>query len=317
MGSSEPLIECESLSKKYDNVVALDSVDLHIRKGETFALLGPNGAGKSTLIKILTGILAPDTGRVTVLGMNPLRQRKKVSGSMGVLLENAAPYPHMTGTQYLAYFSKLFFPREPKAKRQERIDSCLQIAGLTKAGRLETWRYSHGMKKRLLFARALINDPEVLVLDEPLTGLDPVVAARFKERLRELNHQGRTIFFSTHILSDAEQLCRSVGILYGGRMLVQGSFRDLQRRFPSRRFRITVRNVDENLIRVFKSMAFVVEVIMESEETLLVETENMDTDKARRLIWENSPSSVLSVSPAQVTLDEIFLKVVDRSWQVN
>ncbi len=317
MNEREAVVQCEGISKRYASVTALEGVDLQVRMGEIFALIGPNGSGKSTLIKIATGILAPDAGRVTVLGMDPLRQRRKLAGRMGVLLENAATYPHMTATQYLAYFCKLFFPKESKSKRQDRIDSCLRIAGLGKAAKMQTRGYSHGMKKRLLLARALINDPELLILDEPLAGLDAVAARKFKDTLREVNRQGRTILFSTHILSDAEQICTSVGILYRGRMLVQSSLRDLRRMFPSVGFRITVRHVSDELVRAFKSMRFVDEVTVESDETLIVKTKALGTDAARRLIEQNSPPSVLSVSAVPATLDDILVELVDRSWEVS
>ncbi len=314
---SGPVVECHSLSKSYGTVKALDSADLCVEKGQIYALLGPNGAGKTTLIRVLTGLMTPDSGTATVLGANPQTGRKRISGRMGVVLEDANPYPHMTGGQYLSYFARLFFPDEPKMKKQQRVDYCLRMTGLTKAGGVETWKYSHGMKKRLIFARALINDPELLILDEPLTGLDPLVSSRLKNTLRALNQEGRTILFSTHILPDAEKLCTSVGIIHRGRMVVQGPLKDLRDRFPSRRFRITATSVDQDLVDAFTSMDFVLDVTVESPETLLVLTKDLDTEEARRTIRRKSPPSVISVSLIAPSLDEIFLQALGRSWEAE
>ena len=304
------MIDASQIIKRYGKLLALHSVTIHIRWGSMFALLGPNGAGKTTLIKILTGLLSRDRGLVSVFGMDPAKNREEIGARMGVVLENATIYPYMTGQRYLSFFAKLFHPDQPRSEREQRVDECLGTVGLTKAAKTEAGKYSHGMRKRLLFARALINDPELVILDEPLAGLDPVVARRLKDKMIELNQEGRTILFSTHILTDAEELCSEIGILNHGRILVQEALPALRDRFTSRTFRIAAREVDQGLVKDFQSLGFVESVRVESRESLLVQTsDSLGVEEARRLIKENSPGGVLSVSLVPMTLDQVFLQL--------
>jgi ABC-2 type transport system ATP-binding protein len=304
------VVEVSGVSKRYGTLLALDSVSVRVSEGAMFALLGPNGAGKTTLIRIVTGLLARDGGLVNVFGMDPAKDREGIGARMGVVLENATIYPYMTGQRYLSFFAKLFHPGQSRSERDQRVDECLGTVGLTKVAKAEAGKYSHGMKKRLLFARALINDPELVILDEPLAGLDPIVARRLKDKMMELNREGRTILFSTHILTDAEELCSEIGILNHGRILAQEALPALRDRFPSRTFRIAVQEVDQALVNGFQSLGFIEGVRVESRESLLVQaTDSLEVEEARRLIRENSPGGVLSVTLVPMSLDQVFLRL--------
>lgn len=311
------IVECDRVSKSYGNLLALDSANIHIPEGVVFALLGPNGAGKTTLIKILAGLLARDKGNVTVLGMDPANNREKIADKTGILLENATVYPHMTGRRYLTYFAKLFHPHESSQEVDNEVRECLQTVGLAGASGTEAGKYSHGMKKRLLFARALINDPELIILDEPLAGLDPLVAHRLKEKIIQLNKDGRTVLFSTHILPDAEELSSHIAILNEGRVLVQDTLQALRQTYPSNRYRIAARTVDEGLVKTFQDMSFVTEVHVESEETLLIDVKETEIQNARQLIAENSPGSVLSATLVPLSLNQVFLRLVQGSGRTR
>ncbi len=315
MFSAGTIIECKGLTKRYGNLPALNSVSIRIDRGAVFALLGPNGAGKTTLVKILVGLLARNTGDVKVFDMDPANNREKIADRVGTVLENAAIYPHMTGRRYLTYFARLFHPKQTRQQLDKRVQDCLRTVGLSKASNMEAGKYSHGMKKRLLFARALINDPELVILDEPLAGLDPLVANRLKEKMIDLNRKGCTVLFSTHVLADAEELCSHVGILDKGRVLAQDSLQGLRQRFSSGRLRIATTKVDEGFVKTFEEMSFISNVRVESEETVLVDVRDIDIQQARRLIKENA--SVLSVTLVPLSLNQVFLRLVERSDQLQ
>lgn len=307
------VVECGGVTKTYGRLAALESVSMRVDQGAMFALLGPNGAGKTTMIRILVGLLARNSGDVKVFGMDPSRNRERVAERVGVVLENASVYPHMSGRRYLGYFAKLFHSEQPRHQRDEKVQGCLRTVGLSKASSMEAGKYSHGMKKRLLFARALINDPELVILDEPLAGLDPLVANRLKEKMIDLNKDGCTVLFSTHVLADAEELCSHVGILDKGRILAQDSLQGLRQRFSSTRLRIASTRVDEGFVKILEETSFISSVRVESEETVLIEVEEIEIQEAKRLIRENSPAEVLSVTLVPLNLNQVFLRLVRGS----
>lgn len=227
--SSELAVQCTSLTKEYKGelfqkgVIALNGVSLSVEKGETFGLLGPNGAGKTTLQKLLLGIIKPTTGSGKVLGsdLGSMESRKKV----GYLPENPYFYFYLTGEELLKFTGELF-DLSPSVIRDRSIQLLEQV-GLGKAGKRQLRTYSKGMLQRIGIAQALINDPELIFLDEPMSGLDPIGRKEVREIILSLKNQGKTIFFNTHILSDVEMLCDRVGILNFGHLVAVGHLREL------------------------------------------------------------------------------------------
>jgi ABC-type multidrug transport system ATPase subunit len=299
------------LSKSYDGILALDNVDLAIDRGTVFGLLGPNGAGKTTLIRILSGLLAYDSGEVSVLDADPRERQEGVLTRLGVLLEDASPYPQMTPERYLGFFSALYFPGEDRREQEKRVEHCLRRVDLQDLRGVRISSLSHGMKKRLLFARALINDPELIILDEPLAGLDPVASSHLKGILRQLNSEGRTIIVSTHILGDAEDLCRTIGILHKGRLLFHGRLDDARREFAPRRLRVSVTRVNDPLVKTLESLSYVARVTAEGDESLILDIEDVDLAKARETINDMNLPEVLALTSVPVGLDEMFLSMVE------
>jgi len=202
---------------------ALDGVSFDIRQGEVFGLLGPNGAGKSTTLKILTNLIWPTSGAATVLGRPPgdvgARQR------LGFLPEHPTFYDHLTAEELLLYFAGLFGYRG--ADRTARAGRALDVVGLGADRRRPLRQYSKGMLQRVGLAQALVNDPELVILDEPMSGLDPLGRREVREIILRLRDEGRTILFSSHILSDAEWLCNRVAILSKGHVVALGTVAEL------------------------------------------------------------------------------------------
>jgi ABC-2 type transport system ATP-binding protein len=218
-------IRTEGLTKHYSvgfwrprPYVALDSLSLRVAQGETFGFLGPNGAGKTTTLKLLMQLIFPTSGTVEILGRpaGDVEVRRRI----GYLPENPFFYDNVTAEELLDYFARLFGYRG--AERTRRVARLLDEVGLGAERRFQLRKYSKGMIQRVGVAQALLNDPEVVFLDEPMSGLDPIGRREVRDILLRLRDRGTTVFFSSHILADAEAVCSSVGIVSGGRLVASG-----------------------------------------------------------------------------------------------
>jgi len=202
---------------------ALIDLTLEVRRGEILGYVGPNGSGKTTTLKLLTGLLHPDAGQAWVLGA-PLDSREW-RYRVGYLPEHPYLYDYLTPAEYLDYVGRLF--GYDRRRRRERTRELLALVGLERSANLAMRRFSKGMLQRAGLAQALVNDPELLILDEPMSGLDPLGRRLVRNLVSELHARGKTVLFSSHILSDAEALCDRVAVLRGGRLLNVGALRDL------------------------------------------------------------------------------------------
>jgi ABC-2 type transport system ATP-binding protein len=225
-----PLIEIEDLSKSYNrgSVKALDSLNLNVFPGEFFGFLGPNGAGKTTTIKIMVSLLRPDRGRVLLdahdIALEPIKAKRK----FGYVPETVELYDRLTGIQYLTFLANVY--RVPLSERKERIYPLVKMFGILNALPDLIQSYSHGMKQKLALISAMIHHPPILILDEPMIGLDPKSSYHFKEELKEYCAAGAAVFFSTHILEIAEKLCDRIGIIHRGRLVSLGTIEELRRK---------------------------------------------------------------------------------------
>jgi len=206
-------------------VKALDRVDLQVQRGEIFGLLGPNGSGKSTLVKLLLGLLFPTSGRIAVFGRDP--RNITVKDRIGYMPEESYLYRYLNADETLDFYGRLF--NLPAAERRHRVDLLLDMVGLSHQRKRPIVEYSKGMARRIGLAQALINDPDMVFLDEPTTGLDPIGTREIKDLILELKRRGKTVFLCSHLLADVEDVCDRVAILYGGRVRRLGSVDDLLR----------------------------------------------------------------------------------------
>ena len=216
MPSATPAIEVAELAKRYGDVHAIDGLSLRVEAGEVFGLLGPNGAGKTTTVEILEGYRDPDDGEVRVLGLDPVRDGRRLRPQIGVMLQDGGLYPGLRPLEALELFAAYYDdPADPQA--------LLEQVGLEHTGRTVVRRLSGGQQQRLSLALALIGRPTLVFLDEPTAGMDPRARATTWEQVRTLSDRGATVLLTTHAMDEAEQLCDRVGIINAGRLVAEGT----------------------------------------------------------------------------------------------
>lgn len=223
------MIEIRHVSKSYNNgkVRAVDNLDLVIKPGEIFGFLGPNGAGKTTTIKLIVGILKPDAGTILINGLDNQKNALQCKSITTYVPDYPAVYERLTGIEYLNFIGDVY--AVAKRDRVERIEKWLEIFELAPAITSPIQSYSHGMRQKIVLMAALLPEPEVMVLDEPMVGLDPRAAHHLKEVMRDRCNRGKTVFFSTHIMEVAEKLCDRIGIINKGRLVACDTTEALQR----------------------------------------------------------------------------------------
>ena len=221
------MIQIENLSKHYGRVTAVDSLNLDVRPGEIFGFLGPNGAGKTTTIRVMMGILKPTSGRVALGGYDVEGEPERAKAITGFVPDRPFIYEKLSGAEFLRFVGQL---HRVDAGSLER-----RISGLLERFELSGWRdelvegYSHGMKQRLVLCASLIHEPRILILDEPMVGIDPKGARMLKDLFLSLAASGTTVFLSTHSIGVAEEVCRRVGIIHRGKLIASGTMADLYR----------------------------------------------------------------------------------------
>jgi ABC-2 type transport system ATP-binding protein len=284
--SQQPVIETRGLTKVFRDfwlrprVTAVAELDLSIEPHEVFGLLGPNGSGKSTTIKIILGLLFPTRGRVAVFGKLPTDVA--IKRRIGYLPEESYLYRFLNARETLDYFGRLFHLE--RRTRQKRIDMLLEMVGLLAVQRRPVGEYSKGMQRRIGLAQALINDPDLLILDEPTTGLDPIGTRQIKDLILELRQRGKTVLLSSHLLADVEDVCDRVNILYGGRKRAEGT-------------------VDE---------------LLAVSDTNIIETDQLrpeTIEKIDRLIEQEEHKAIRKVDVPRQRLETLFLNIVHQAQQ--
>src|ERR1700751_5701010 len=220
-------IVTEKLTRKFGELTAVDGVDLQVESGQFFGFLGPNGAGKSTTIKMLTGLLAPTRGRVSLLGLDFATHRIEVKRQIGVVPEGMGLFERLTAPEYLEFVGRMY--GLDKATTRKRSEELLDFMQLVDRPNTLIADYSHGMQKKLALAAAVIHGPRILFLDEPFEGVDALAAGALKSLLGRMTERGVTIFLTSHVLEIVERLCSHVGIIHEGRLVAQGSIEELRR----------------------------------------------------------------------------------------
>jgi ABC-2 type transport system ATP-binding protein len=237
------MIELNRITKKYGGTLAVDDVTLHIPRGEIFGFIGPNGAGKTTTIKMMGGILVPSAGTIHICGIDMKKEPEAAKQKIGFIPDRPYLYEKLTGLEFLKFIADLYHVAPDHF--EEKARNSLKLFTLADWSNELIESYSHGMKQRLIMAAALLHDPEVIIVDEPMVGLDPIGIKLVKDVFRRLADNGTTVFLSTHTLQVAEDLCHRLGIINKGSLIAAGSPRDLKRNF-----RTTHEDLEEIFLRL-------------------------------------------------------------------
>ncbi|MCX7982026.1 MAG: ABC transporter ATP-binding protein [Syntrophales bacterium] len=220
------MIVLEEVTKNYGALRAVDGISLRVEAGEIFGLLGPNGAGKTTTLRLMGGIILPDSGRITIGGISLLQDPVAAKKIIGFIPDRPYVYEKLTGREFLQFIADVY--RLERSRAMKRADSLLEMFGLDGRQNDLVESYSHGMKQRLVIISALLHDPQVIIVDEPMVGLDPAGVKLVRETLQEQAKRGSTVFLSTHTLSLAEEICDRIGIIHRGRLLATGTMEELR-----------------------------------------------------------------------------------------
>ncbi len=300
------MIEVENLTKKYGEVTAVSSITFEASSGQVTGFLGPNGAGKTTTMRMLTGFMPPTEGKALVAGFDVFEQSMEVRKRVGYLPESVPLYRDMTALNYLMYMGEI---RGVANRRQRAMEALERVNLVSRAGsRIRT--LSKGMRQRVGLAQALMHDPEVLILDEPTIGLDPIQVLELRALVRELGHD-HTVLFSTHILSEAEQVCDKVVIINKGEILAQGSPTALRSELE-RGGRVLVR-VDADTGAVMETLGGLptVDHVEAALDGVVAAPKDADTDPRPEIAAAviNKGWKLIELRPLAVNLEEIFLEL--------
>jgi ABC-2 type transport system ATP-binding protein len=306
-------IQINQLTKRYRSgflireIQALDSVSFEVGQGEVFGFLGPNGAGKTTAIKILVGLTRPTSGWARVMGEKP----DSVAGkrSLGFLPESPYFYDHLSAREFLELSGQL--NGVPGRELAERVTKMLETVKLTQAANARLRGFSRGMLQRVGIAQALLHNPKLVILDEPMGGLDPIGRKEFRDIILGLRDAGRTVFFSSHILQDVEMICDRVAILVAGRLVSLGRLDEILKT-EIETFEVTVRNISEDAIRA--GGVAVQQVLPGDDKLLIILRHEADVEALLKLVVARS-GKLVSLVPRTRTLEDFFMSKVREQGQ--
>ncbi len=303
----DPLVAARALTKKFDDFVAVDTVDFEVRRGEAFGFLGPNGAGKSSTMRMIQAVSPVTAGELTVLGMDPAADGPKIRARLGVVPQEDNLDTQLPVEENLLIYGRYF--DLPRPLIRERIDELLDFAQLAERRKMVVEKLSGGMKRRLSIARALINEPELLILDEPTTGLDPQARHALWDRLYRLKQQGATLIITTHYMDEAEQLCDRLVVMDKGKIVAEGSPLELIGRYSTKevvelRFPI---GVQETVVDHLEDLAKRLEVL---PDRVLLYTDDADATASAVHAADLGPEQMVE---RRSTLEDVFLHLTGRT----
>lgn len=305
------MLKIHGLKKKFRNFYALNGLDLEVEEGALYGFVGPNGAGKTTAIRIITGLLLPDEGTVEIAGKDAIQNREAVKDHFGYVPDEFGMYDNLKVWEYMEFFASCYGLEGLKARKRAAI--LLEQVGLEGKEEFYVDGLSRGMKQRLCLARALVHDPALLIMDEPTAGLDPRTRMEFRETLKELHEQGKTILISSHLLPELSELCTDVGIIDDGKMILNGSVEEIiEHIHTSRPLIITIYGSLDQAVKILKEHPLV--------RTLTVKEQNIMvgfTGNARQeceLLAELTAAGVLVRGFVREpgNLEAVFMQLTNR-----
>ena len=298
-------IEVDKLTKRYGDLPAVDDISFTVSKGEVFAFLGPNGAGKTTTVEIIETIRRPTSGKVTLLGMDVTKKKQEIVPRIGVLPQGFSSFDRITVRETIQYYSRLFCMNTD-------IDGLIELVNLKDKTKEQYKNLSGGLKQRLGIAIALVNDPEVVFLDEPTTGLDPRARREVWEVLLGLKNKGKTVFLTTHYMEEAELLADTVAIISKGKVIAMGTPGELIEN-NANYLVLTLKPVDEKVLEIVRKMGF--EPLLDSQKNIKVRVEHTYGVQKILNAIRDAGALYLSLDVRKPNLEEVFLKLTGEALQ--
>lgn len=302
------MIDVDSLTKKFNENIAVDDISFHVKEGEIFGLLGPNGAGKTTTVRMLCSLISKTSGEATIsnYSIGNKDDLVKIRRIVGLLTENVGLYEELSAYDNLDFYGRFY--KLDEQKRKERIEYLLKLLGLWDNRNATAGTFSKGMKQKLAIARALIHDPQVLFLDEPTANLDPEASKTVRDFILELKKEKRTIFLNTHLLDEAERICDRVGILKT-KLITIGSPQELRHSLSHRKIRVQLQHSEKTMVDAIKNMGYEVAEVTSNSMMIDVKDPEKENPAILRSI-QSAGGEVIFVSEVGSSLEDVYLKLV-------
>ena len=301
---TEYAIKVEKLTKRYGNLLAVNDISFNVSKGEVFAFLGPNGAGKTTTVEIIDTIRRPTSGKVTLLGMDVTKKKHEIIPRIGVLPQGFSSFDRITVRETIQYYSRLF------CCMNMDIDGLIELVNLKDKTKEQYKNLSGGLKQRLGIAIALVNDPEVVFLDEPTTGLDPRARREVWEVLQGLKKKGKTVILTTHYMEEAELLADRVAIISKGKIIAMGSPEELIEN-NTNYLVLTLQSVDEKVFEIIRKMGF--EPVLNNHKEIKTRVEHTDDVQKILSAIKDAGALYLGLDVGKPNLEAVFLKLTGEA----
>jgi ABC-2 type transport system ATP-binding protein len=304
---SESAIKVSNLTKCYGKLLAVDHINLIVKRGEVFGFLGPNGAGKTTTIKMLSGVTEPTSGTAFILGFNVAHDPINAKEVVGVVPEVSFLYDEMTAWDNITFSAKLYSVN--KEKRSSLAQELLQLFGLYERRNDRVGTFSGGMKKRLMIATALMHEPELLFLDEPTTGLDVQSARQIRDLIKELNKKGTTVFLTTHYIEEADQLCQRIAIINRGKIITVDTPEELKNLVKTENIIEVSFDHAGDIVNELKKLSRVRDVVIAGDKYRLYVEDSAEALPSIIHFAEKNHLKVTSVNTVKPTLEDAFVKL--------
>ena len=299
-----PAIDVAHLTKRYDDLLAVDDISFTVRMGELFAFVGPNGAGKTTTVEIIDTIRTPTSGTVRLLGMDVTKRKRDILPRIGVLPQGFTSFDRITVAETIQYYSRLF------SRRNTDVDGLIRLVKLEDKSKEQFQNLSGGLKQRLGIAVALVNDPEVVFLDEPTTGLDPRARREVWDVLVGLKKKGKTVFLTTHYMEEAELLADTVAIISKGQIIAMGSPEEIIQT-NAKYLVLTLKSADERALEIVRTMGF--EPVQDDHRNITVNVEHSSDVQRILNALTDAEASFLTLDVRNPSLEAVFLELTGRA----
>ena len=299
-----PAIDVAHLTKRYDDLLAVDDISFTVRMGELFAFVGPNGAGKTTTVEIIDTIRTPTSGTVRLLGMDVTKRKRDILPRIGVLPQGFTSFDRITVAETIQYYSRLF------SRRNTDVEGLMALVNLEDKSKEQFQNLSGGLKQRLGIAVALVNDPEVVFLDEPTTGLDPRARREVWEVLVGLKKKGKTVFLTTHYMEEAELLADTVAIISKGQIIAMGSPEELIQG-NAKYLVLTLKSAEERTLEIVRTMGF--EPVQDDHRNITVNVEHSSDVRKILNALTDAEASFLTLDVRNPSLEAVFLELTGRA----